>query len=334
MSAALVIGSGRMARIRLRVLLQDPGVEEVLLASRRRLGDAGELGAKVRPIGREEIAASSPGLAFVASATADHHDDAELALGLGCPVLCEKPLAHDTAAAERLVALAAERGRPLFVAFQRHFVPELIELGERLRGGGLGSVYHLRATHYDHTVGSAEFIATSGGIFKDQVVHDIECASWLTGSPVAAVFATASVRHWQDYAAAGDYDTATALLTMADGLAVTLQATRHHPSGQDVRVEAVGSEGAVAAGLAARTPIDSLDQAGLFGEDPPLSFEDAFAGAFDAETAAFTDFALGRSERFGGATAEAAVRALRVAEACERSVATGAPVAVEGVVSG
>lgn len=334
MSTALVIGSGRMARIRLRGLLDDRDVDTVLVASRRPLEAASLFGDRVRAIGREDAAATSPEMAFVASATADHYDDAELALGLGCPILCEKPLAHDSPAAERLLALAAERGTPLFIAFQRHFVPELVELRERLRGDGLGSVYHLRATHYDHTVGSREFIATSGGIFRDQLVHDIECASWLTDEQVTSVFATASVRHWKDYAAAGDYDTATALLTMADGLAVTLQATRHHPSGQDVRVEAVGSELAVAAGLAARTPIASLDQPALFDEDPPQSFEDAFADAFDAETAAFADFALGRSDRFEGATAEAAVRALRIAEACERSVAAAAPVAIEEVVSG
>lgn len=333
MRTALVIGAGRMARVRLEALAAREDLDRRVVACGDPERAAAELGASgVEVVERSALASlAPPAMAFVTSATARHDADLSAALAFGCPVLCEKPLAEDSDAARAQADRATAQGTPLFVAFQRHFEPALMELRRRIAVDALGVLYHLRFTHFDRRPSGREFIAASGGIFKDLLVHDIECALWLTGRSVRSVHATAGVRVWRDYADFDDADTATVLLTLDDGLVVTLHGSRHHPLGQDARVEALGSAGAVAAGLGPATPIEALEAPGLFCRDAPQSFQERFAAAYAAETNAFADFALGRSDRFGGSSAAASVEAIRVAEACERSSRLGRPVELASV---
>ena len=117
------------------------------------------------------------------------------------------------------------------------------------------------------------------------------------------------------------------VLTMDDGLPVTVDGTRHDPRGQDMRVEVVGSDDVVAAGLDDRTALRVLDAAGLTPRAPGWeSSYERFADAFAAETDAFVALA-----RDGGASPcppETALEALRVAVACDRSRAEGRPIAL------
>jgi myo-inositol 2-dehydrogenase / D-chiro-inositol 1-dehydrogenase len=323
MSTALILGAGRMARLRLSALTGHDAIAECIVATRDpdRAADLAQQGVQVAAMADLEHVV--PDVVFVTSATARHDDDVTFALSFGCPVLCEKPLTEDSVSGRDLVARADASGTPLHVAFQLHFAAPIREMRNRLAKESLGVLYHLRFTHMDRYPRSREFIATSGGIFKDLLVHDIECALWLTQGSVRSVFATGAVRNWPDYAEFGDCDTATVVMTMEDGLTVTIQGTRHHPLGQDLRVEAIGSKDAVCAGLTSATPVIALDAAGLFNNDAAQRFENVFGAALPTETRGFVDFALGRTDEFKGTPAEAAVEAVLVAEACERSRAEG-----------
>jgi myo-inositol 2-dehydrogenase/D-chiro-inositol 1-dehydrogenase len=320
---ALVFGAGRMGRLRVAQLMAHEAVDACVVATADTARAADLAGDGVRVVDVATVGDLRPDLAVVASATARHEEDLGRALALGCPLLCDKPLTSDSASGRELAARAAAAGTPLFVAFQLHHVASVRALRERIAAGELGVLYHLRFTHMDRHVREREFIASSGGLFKDMLVHDVECASWLTRRRVASVYASAAVRGWPVFAEYGDFDTATVVLTMDDGLTVTLNGTRHNPLGQDMRIEAAGSRDAVAAGLTAATPLVALDAPGLLGNDPAQGFEQAFGEAVPRETRAFVDFALGRADAFDGTTPEAAVEAVRVAEACERSNAEG-----------
>ena len=49
-------------------------------------------------------------------------------------------------------------------------------------------------TAHDHTPSPREFIAGSGGIFRDMHVHDLDLVRWLTGSEVETVYVMASAQ--------------------------------------------------------------------------------------------------------------------------------------------
>jgi myo-inositol 2-dehydrogenase/D-chiro-inositol 1-dehydrogenase len=316
---ALVVGSGRMARIRLAGL-KEAGVAAVIAS--RNISHATALGAEFDApvITLDDAKTVKPDLVFLCSATQHHADDVTKALSFRVPILCEKPLAVDSVSAQKAAGSARAQDIPLYVAFQRRFDAAFRDLRARVEGGELGVLYHLRSAHYDRYPSVREFIAQSGGHFKDMLVHDIDTVLWLTGSAVVRCSGYGSVRKWSDYRDFDDCDVATVVLTLSDGLVAVAQSTRHHPYGQDVRFEAVGSEGAYSVGLSEHTPIYSCDAgAGPFNVDPVQSFDERFRDAFALETSEFIRYASGADEGFDGCSADHAAEVLRVAEACETS---------------
>jgi myo-inositol 2-dehydrogenase/D-chiro-inositol 1-dehydrogenase len=302
-----VLGTGRMADIRVP-LLRASGAEVVLAGGdRARTGAvADRLGARPASVG--EALASSPDAVVVASATDRHLEQLLAAAELGVPVLCEKPIAltvEDTRAAVR-----ALDGATVQVGFQRRFDPDIAAA----RAAGAGRLYSIRITARDADPAEEHYIPSSGGIFRDMHVHDFDLARWISGREVATAYAVGAVRGFERFARHGDVDTSAAILTMDDGMPVTIDGSRHDPRGYDVRVELLGSEDAISVGPAAL----------------PQSFAERFARAFAAETDAF--LALVRS---GGGESpcppESALEALRIAVACDRSRAEGRPVALDEV---
>ncbi len=279
----------------------------------QRLADA--VGARAATV--SEALGERPDAVVIASATDRHLEHIRLAAALGVPVLCEKPLALTVE--EARTAVEALNGVLAQVGFQRRF-----DAGFRaLRAADVGTVYSIRITDRDASISPEHFIPGSGGMFRDMHVHDFDLARWLTGREVARVYATGTVRKHERYARHGDIDTAAIVLTMDDGVLVTIDGTRHDPRGQDVRVEIAGSDDVVAAGFSDRTPLRGLD-----GWTPAHagweSSSDRFADAFVAETEAFVT--LVREGGESPCSPSDALAALEVAVACDRSLATGVPV--------
>lgn len=310
-----VLGTGRMGELRARLLASRA---EVVLAGgdterTRRVADA----VGVRAANVEDALGERPDAVVIASATDRHLEHIRLAAGLGVPVLCEKPLALTLEAAREAVDALA--GVPAQIGFQRRFDPGL----RALREADVGTVYSIRITDRDASVSPEHFIPGSGGMFRDMHVHDFDLARWLTGREAATVYATGTVRKHERYARHGDIDTAAIVLTMDDGVLVTIDGTRHDPLGQDLRVEIAGSEDVVAAGFSDRTPLRGLD-----GWTPSASgwesSSDRFADAFVAETEAFVTVVCDGGEP--PCSPADALAALEVAVACDRSRATGIPV--------
>lgn len=326
----LVIGAGRMGALRVEDLSADPRVEEVLVTNRtsdRADLLAAQFGARTVPWDR---ATDDLADAIVVAVGTDAHEGLlEPLLRHRRPLLCEKPIALTLARTQRIIDHADALGVPLQVGFQRRFDPALRDMHEAITQGTVGTLYSLRMMAHDHAPSPREFIAGSGGIFRDMHVHDFDLIRWLTGSEVAQVFATQAVRHHLDYADFGDGDVTAIHAVTADGVQVVVTGTRHDALGQDVRVEAFGSADSVSAGLNQRTPLRVLEGDLPLGDHPYTGFVDRFRAAFRGETAAFVSMARGEIENPCPPTA--ALESLRIAIACEFSVASGGPVAVADV---
>ncbi len=245
----------------------------------------------------------------------------------GRPLLIEKPLAMSVEETDALVDLAGDAG--MQIGFQRRFDAGIREVKSRIESGDIGVLYTMTFTAHDIAPGSAEFIAGSGGTFRDMLVHDLDLACWLSDSKIATVYATGTVRNHPDYAAANDFDVVAVHLTMANGVPIIISGTRHDPVGHDIRLEAFGSRDSVTAGLNHRTPIHLTDGDLPVAAHPYAGFMDRFRAAFTAETSAFVDFVLG--ERPNPCPPEASRAALAAAIACEISAREGRPVAMSEI---
>src|SRR5262249_32632904 len=69
--------------------------------------------------------------AIVVTPTTTHEEVASFLLANGIDVLVEKPIAHDLAAADRLIAIAARHERILQVGHLERFNPAVIEIERR-----------------------------------------------------------------------------------------------------------------------------------------------------------------------------------------------------------
>ena len=334
MMRIVVVGAGRMGVIRAEDLAADGRVDEIVITNRspqRAAELAARVGGTSIPWGEWPDADAYA----VTTATDTHADLLEQLVPRGKPLLIEKPLAMTLEETDALIARA--EGITMQVGFQRRFDAGLRRIREAIESGRLGTLYSLTLTAHDIAPGSLEFIAGSGGTFRDMLVHDLDQARWLGGSDIATVYATGTVRHHPEYAAADDYDVVTAHLTLASGVPVLISGTRHDPVGHDIRAEAFGSLDSMAAGLNPRTPLHAADDAdqrllGAYLSDDTLSdgtcapetyrgFMDRFRDAFTSETSAFVDVV--RGERTNPCTPQDARAALAAAIACEVSAREG-----------
>jgi myo-inositol 2-dehydrogenase/D-chiro-inositol 1-dehydrogenase len=201
---------------------------------------------------------------------------------------------------------------------------------EAVRDGHLGTLLVLRAATHDPAPPTSEYIATSGGIFRDLHIHDFDAIRFVTGQDVVEVFATGAVRETEYFGDHGDVDVAVATLRLSGGALAIVSGTRRNPLGYDVRLEVLGTGDSVGVGVDARTPIRSLEPNATSSQGPGYAnFLDRFGPAYRDEVTAFAD-----TVRRGGSspcTLEEARAALRIALAADRSRAERRPVSIEEV---
>jgi len=326
----VVIGAGRMGAIRVEDLAADPRVDEVLVANRTE-DRAAELAARfgVRHLPWGDAGTIDVDARVITVGTDAHGTWFERLLPFGSPILCEKPIAATLAETERIMQLAQRHDVGLQVGFQRRFDPAIAGIRDDIAAGRLGTLYSLTMTAHDHTPSPREFIAGSGGIFRDMHVHDFDLLRWLTDSEVATVYATGAVREHHQYGEFNDADVSAIHAVTVSGVQAVITGTRHDARGHDVRLEAFGSLDSVSAGLNRRTPLRTIE-ADLPLESPPYTgFVDRFRDAFRAETAAFVSFA--RGDIANPCPPDSALESLRIAVACEAAMASGRSVRVANV---
>lgn len=321
----VVVGAGRMGQIRAEDLAADGRVDDIVIVNRnveRATDLAGRVGGRTAPwpVDAADPAAWPVADGYAVTTATDTHAEIIGALATyGRPLLVEKPLAMTLDETDAVIAAAASSA--MQVGFQRRFDAGIMRIKQAIASGDLGTIYTMTLTAHDIAPGRPEFIAGSGGTFRDMLVHDLDLARWLCDAEIATVYATGTVRHHLDYAAANDYDVVAVHLTMTSGVPVLISGTRHDPVGHDIRMEVFGSKDSLSAGLNRRTPIHLTDGDLAVDSDPYAGFMDRFRAAFSAETSAFVDLLLG--ERANPCPPESSRAALAAAIACEISAREG-----------
>ncbi|HEX9227456.1 MAG TPA: Gfo/Idh/MocA family oxidoreductase [Arthrobacter sp.] len=287
---------------------------------------AAGLGAGFLPSVAALLASGLDGL-VIATGTGTHPDLIKAGVDAGIPVFCEKPVALNVADALPVLDYVRDRHGVVQIGHQRRFDAGYQEARRAYQAGELGWIHSLRAVTCDMTPPPVEFLAGSGGLFRDCSVHDFDILRWLTGREIVEVYARGSNNGDPAIGAAGDVDTALALVTFDDGTIGTVSATRYNGAGHDVRLEIQGSRSSLMVGLDDKTALASAEAGISFpAGEPHRTFAERFEAAYRSEMAAFVELTLGRREN--PCTPEDAVAASRVADAAQESLATGVPVRV------
>ena len=173
---------------------------------------------------------------MVTSPTEFHEYYVLSALRNGKAVFCEKPIAGTMAATQACYDEAKKAGLPLLCAFNRRFDYGMGSVRERVRDGQVGKLHVIKTTSRDSPLPSMAFLRTSGGMFHDCAIHDIDVVCWVAGSLPEEVFAHAHTHH-PEIKDMGDVDTVAIVMKFKSGVMATIDLSRHSSYGYDQRLE-------------------------------------------------------------------------------------------------
>jgi len=248
------------------------------------------------------------------------------ALRAGKHVFCEKPLSLDLDECARVIEEA--KRYPLLqatIGFMRRFDPSYRNAFEKIEAGAIGRPFMVRSQTCDQNDPEGFFVRfapTSGGIFLDCTVHDIDVARWLLGMPKAKrVYASGVIALHEGLREFGDVDNGVAICEFEGGRMAMFYASRTFAHGNDTGSEVIGTAGALYVGRNPRVNrVEIADASGIRNECTPTFF-DRFEEAFLREAQAFV--AAVREGRQSGATLTDAMEATRIGFALRESLSGG-----------
>ena len=245
---------------------------------------------------REMLEKADIDAVVIVTTSSEHCWQIEAALDAGKHVFSEKPLGVDVAQCKQAEA-AVERHPELtfMLGFMRRYDKSYAYAKKKIEEGAIGTPYLVKATGIDPEIavqGAIRFAATSGGIFLDMAIHDIDLMRWFLGSEVTEVYAMGATFKHPEFKEAGDDETGVAVFKFANGAMGMTHVGRTAPHGYHVETEIVGTEGTIRiSGVPQENLAMVYDNNGARTECVQ-SFPERFAEAYLIEMEEFVDCAL------------------------------------------
>jgi len=206
-----LVGLGVMGRNHARVLNALAGVELVAAAEPRIETLESVTGVEVVPTVRELIERGID-MCVIATPTGTHKQIGLELAEAGVATLIEKPLAHDSKAAQTIVEAFARNHVLGCVGHIERFNPALQDMRRRLGLGELGELYQVVTRRQ----GPFPARIADAGVVLDLATHDIDLTAWLTRSSYRSVSARTAHRSGRPHE-----DLLSAVAELANGIMVT-----------------------------------------------------------------------------------------------------------------
>jgi len=181
----------------------------------------------------------------------------------GKPILMEKPIERDLAAATQIVEICEVASVPLGIVFQHRAREASAALKNALIAGTLGDIATVelrvpwwRDQGYYDAPGRGSYARDGGGVMISQAIHTLDLAIWLLG-PIA--FVQALMRQTPLHALEAE-DWAGALIEMESGAVGTLMATTAAYPGEaeTITIQGTLAKAHLSSGMLTLTHLDGL----------------------------------------------------------------------------
>lgn len=280
-----LIGAGRIGRIHGSNAAARSDSELVALAdadTKAAEALAEQTGAKVDTI---DGVISNPSIdAILICAPTDMHSDLiEQAARNKKAVFCEKPVDLSSDRIRACLKVVEQAGTPLMIGFNRRFDPNFAALKQRMTDGQAGDVELIHIISRDPGPPPLSYIARSGGLFRDMMIHDFDLARHLLGEEPISVYATGSSLVDKAIGEAGDVDTAAVILETRSGKIAQISNSRRATYGYDQRIEVHGSKGLIRAGNVHETTVEIATADGFRADPVQNFFLERYANAYRLE---------------------------------------------------
>ncbi len=333
-----VIGSGRAGMIHARnftrrvagaelVALVDPQRETLQAAQRELEIEKGYADY------RDALKDPRVDAVVVVTPTALHREVVLDAARAGKHVLCEKPMAMDVRECDDMIEACGSAGVKLQVGFMRRHDASFQEAYRRVGAGEIGETVLIKSLTHGPSVPKDWMydIRKSNGPLAEVNSHDIDTLRWFAGAEIVEVYAIGgNFRCPQAASAFPDfYDNVAMVCRFADGKQGMIDGAVSVGYGYDSRVEILGTRGIMFVGKREESTVVGCSAENGIRQPFVKSWRTLFTDAYLAEDQDFVDcIREGREPAVRGIDGRMAVA---VVNAGNRSIASRAPVAVEGL---
>lgn len=187
-----VIGVGNIAESHINGYINNPNCELYAFCdiNEETLKEKGEKYSVTRLFtDKDEMLAACPEIDAVSVCTWNcaHAECTIAALKAGKNVLCEKPMAMNSAEAEEMMRVAKESNKLLMIGFVRRYGNDCSVVKDFIDKGDFGEIYYTKAT-YLRRAGApggwfGDISLSGGGPLIDLGVHVIDLARYVSGNP-------------------------------------------------------------------------------------------------------------------------------------------------------
>ena len=326
-----LLGAGRIGKVHAKAVSGNAGARLVAVADAMAPAAqaiADQYGCEVRTV-EAILAAKDIDAVVICTPTDTHADLIEAFAKAGKAVFCEKPIDLSLARVKTCLKVVRDSKATLMVGFNRRFDPHFVAVKAEISKGTIGTVEMVTITSRDPGAPGLDYIARSGGIFRDMTIHDFDMARFMLGEEVTEVSAMAAVLIDPAIGLAGDSDSVQVMLKTASGKMALISNSRRATYGYDQRIEVHGSKGAISAENQRPVSIEIASATGY--TRPPLHdfFMTRYTDAYAAEIAAFV--AAVAAKKPANPSGEDGLLALALAEAALKSVKEARTVKVSEV---
>ena len=284
-----LLGCGRIGQVHARAINDNPAARVMAVADAMpdaAAALAAQTGAEVRSTDAVVESADIDAV-VIGTPTTTHYDLIHQAARAGKAIFCEKPVDLSSDRIRDCIAVVEEAGVPFLTAFNRRFDPNFADLQRRIADGAIGPVELVTILSRDPSPPPISYIETSGGLFRDMMIHDFDMARFLLGEDPVRVYAVGSALVDPEIGKAGDVDTAAVTLSTSSGAICQISNSRRATYGYDQRVEVHGATGMLRADNLRETTVEQASTDG-FRTAPTLNFFlERYERAYAAEMASF-----------------------------------------------
>lgn len=256
---------------------------------------------------------------FISSPTNTHIKFIEESIVYKKTIFCEKPLDLNIKKILKTFKKVKKYKPKIQLGFNRRYDPGHFSIKKDLDKNKIGKLEKIIITSRDPAPPSTSYLKSSGGIFRDMMIHDFDlCRLYLGKDEISEVHALSSSFE-KFYKKIKDHELAVVTMKSKKGVICVITNSRHCSFGYDQRVELFGKKGMLLSGNKEINSTELFNSNQSSSKKPLLNFFlERYKDAYNLQLSELADLHKGRIK--SRSTFEDGYMALKLANACYKSI--------------
>ncbi|CAE7576025.1 iolG [Symbiodinium sp. CCMP2592] len=211
-------------------------------------------------------------------------------------VLTENPISHKLHEVVEAVELAKRRNLAFVCGCQRRADRHFRTLKQQLDAGAVGKMKLVKTCSRDNPLPPLEYLRTSGGIFRDMLIHDFDMLDLLSNGEEPESVTAIGHCYNSEIQEMNDIDTCAVMFKYASGTMAMVDASRDASYGCDQRIEVFGENGMLTARSELTSTVELATSAGHLRPPAMYSSSQPYLQAYRSELTEFLELVRAGSD--------------------------------------